>query len=48
MLANLRLEAILLGKIGDHTASLTPTEISALSKVYEPVTLLNSFMKQAY
>ncbi len=38
MLANLRHEAILLGKIGNHTASLMPSEISALSKVQEPVT----------
>ena len=36
MPANLRYEAIRLGKIGNHTASLTPSEISALSKVLEP------------
>ena len=48
MLANLKLEAILLGKIGKHTASSTPIEISALSKVLKSVILLNLFMKQAY
>lgn len=36
ILANLGHEAILLGKIGNHTASLTLSEISALSKVFEP------------
>ena len=48
MLANVMLEAMSLGKMGYHTASLTPSEISALSEVHEPVSLLNSFMKQAH
>ena len=39
MPTNLKIEAVLLGKIGNHTASLTPSEISALSKVFKPVTL---------